>query len=107
MSQAFPGPAWEANDVPDANLWEADNGDDPEGWGAAYSDDEDVGRDPKLVAASEFLEMLGSLFMASKISAQSYCVLCYYASKSGMPGDVAKHGIRVARLFHVQCSICL
>ena len=53
--------------------------------------------DPKLaldLATQAFLDCLLDLADESKISAKDVCVLCWYASKSGMSDDVRRIGFR-------------
>jgi hypothetical protein len=97
MSRAFPQHDWEEPDAPVAHAWDDDRDGDDEGWGNAFSDDENGPADPRAIAALEFLDILGAMFMESKISAQSYCLLCFYASKAGVGGDVNKHGMGPGR----------
>lgn len=75
--------AWEHED-PGDHAWEnSDN---------SGSDDEaDPEKNPE-AAASGFLDVLVDLYMTSSISAQTFCVLCWFAAKSGMPGLVHQYG---------------
>jgi hypothetical protein len=76
--------SWEVEDHAwDAGAWNED------------SDDERMSEQDK--AGSEFLEVLLGLYMASALTAQHFCVLCYWAAKGGVPGVVATYALPPGR----------
>ena len=72
---------WETNHVWDD--WNAD------------SDDECLTQVEQ--ASRAFIELLLSMYMCSAITAGNFCMLCYWAAKAGMPGDVNVFGIAPGR----------
>ena len=89
--------AWEMADAaePDVHApaphpWEveADIGDAP----AEGDEGDDLNTDTVEGAAALFIDMLLDLHFMSKLSAYQFCVLCHYAKKAGMTGDVQRYG---------------
>jgi hypothetical protein len=72
---------WDAHESVGEHAWDAEQGDNES------DTDEDPETNPHAAAAA-FLDILVSMFMLSSISAQTFCTLCYWAAKAGMPGDV-------------------
>ena len=82
---ALPHHAWEdAPAIP--HLWEGSSDDD--------SDDDLDPLTNKTAAAAEMLESLFDLYYTSSISAQVFCVICFWAGKAGVPGEAARYGKR-------------
>ena len=92
-----PEPCSQGSDAP-AHAWEHDEGDGdmPDVDSASNSSLEEP--DPledATAAADLFLEELLSNYLESKISAESFCIMCYWASKGGLAGTrVAEYGLR-------------
>lgn len=84
--------SWETNEEPQAarvHAWER-----PEGSESGDSDLDSSDRDPATdpgAAADMFLEKLLGEYMHSVISAQTFCILCHWAWKAGMPGRAAAY----------------
>ena len=62
-------------------------------WEEPQSDSEEEPRphESPVEAARVFLDMLVDLYMTSVLSAQTLCVLCYWASKAGLQGLVSEY----------------
>lgn len=58
------------------------------------SDEEPDPMTNPLAASREFVDMLLKLYFTSAISANTFCVLCWWAWKSGMPGSVAEFAMK-------------
>ena len=87
--------SWESPDFADdvaedpGHAWEREV--DPSAAGIAGGSDseEDEGPDPERdpnAVADMFIEEMLSLYLESVISAQAFCVACYWAAKAGMAG---------------------
>ena len=64
-----------------------------ERWGSRWDfDDVECKEALKEVAVREFLDVLESLYMYSKISAEQFCTLCYFAALGGLGEEVARFG---------------
>ena len=99
--------AWESDSEYDAagavehHAWEEP--DEPEGgWGENPDGEAEPGPSPQACAVDYFLELLMSLYYNSTLSAQTVCLLCYYAGVAGLPEEVAQYGRRPG----TSCSHC-
>ena len=81
------GPEWE---------WQAEPSDE-QGWGERHGPGDIDPQEAKLAACIEFLDELKDMYTRSKISAENYSVLCFWAAKGGMEGEVKRHGVGPGR----------
>lgn len=83
--------SWERDDEPALSSDEEGGG--PE-WGD-HEDDQEASdeEDERQAAERDFLELLGELWCFSKISAEHYCTLCFFAARGGMSAKVRQHGM--------------
>ena len=74
---SFATHSWELPPPPSAHAWEADEGggDEAGNWGDEAFDGE---VDEAEYAATQLLEFLMDLFLASTISARALCLICYW-----------------------------
>ena len=86
-TQARPKHPWEQPRAPEApRAPAAEPAGDP-------GDDSDMDEtDVRECAARSFLDYLGDLYLESKISADDYCTLCYFAARGGLVGAEG-HGV--------------
>ena len=65
------------------------------GWGKPWEfEDDDGPEEARKLYVREFLDILETLYLSSKISAESFCTLCYFAGKGGMGEEVGKNGLK-------------
>eukprot|EP00969_Alexandrium_andersonii_P147349 6515720-Alexandrium_andersonii.AAC.1 len=65
-------------------------------------DDDEVDMNPEknpVAAGAKLADMLLEMYLASKISAQALCELCWYASKAGVRGSVELYASKPGQSF--------
>jgi len=78
---------------PVGHPWEQEGYSDEEGAASddSENDDPETNQD---AAGRAFVDILVDLYLASTISARTFCVLCFYAAKAGMKGLVEVYGAK-------------